>query len=116
MINGRTLDASTILDLHDPLTAGHEDAALRQAIRLAFERGATTVILNMQEVPGIDSSGVAALASGHMTAANRGGHLKLCNLTQKLKDVFVVMRLNTVFDSYETEADAIASVPSAKQG
>ena len=109
MINSRTRDASTILDLQGPLTAGQEDAALRKAIREAFEAGATTVILNMQEVLGIDSSGVAALASGHMTAANRGGHLKLCNLTQKLKDVFVIMRLNTVFDSYETEADAIAS-------
>lgn len=110
MIKSRTQDAVTILDLHGPLAAGHEDAALRQAIRLAFENGATTVILNMQEVPGIDSSGVAALASGHMTAANRGGHLKLCHLTQKLKDVFVIMRLHTVFESYDTEAEALASV------
>ena len=45
-----------------------------------------------------------------MTATNRDGHLKLCNLTQKLKDVFLVMRLNTVFNSYESEAEAIASV------
>ena len=112
MINTRTQDAITILDLHGPLAAGHEDAALRKAIRLAFESGATTVILNMQDVPAIDSSGVAALASGHMTAANRGGRLKLCNLPQKLKDVFVIMRLHTIFDSYDTEAEAIASVPA----
>lgn len=114
MIKIRTLDAITILDLHGPLAAGPDDAALRTAVRLAFERGATTVILNMQEVPAIDSSGVAALASGHMAAANHGGKLKLSNLTQKLKDVFVIMRLHTVFESYETEAEAIASV-SAQQ-
>ena len=115
MINTRTVDAITILDLHGALDAGHEDAALRKAIRLAFESGAHTVILNMAEVPGIDSSGVAALASGHMTATNRGGELKLCNLTQKLKDVFVIMRLHTVFHSYASEAEAIASarVPKA---
>jgi anti-sigma B factor antagonist len=111
MIQTRTLDAITILDLHGPLAAGRDDAALRTAVRVAFETGATTVILNMQDVPAIDSSGVAALASGHLTAANRGGKLKLSNLTQKLKDVFVIMRLHTVFESYETEADAIASVP-----
>ena len=116
MITTRTLDAVTILELRGPLAAGGEDAALRKAIREAFEAGATTVILNMREVPGIDSSGVAALASGHMTAANRSGHLKLCHLTQKLKDVFVIMRLHTVFDSYDTEAEAIASVRSTKQG
>ena len=81
MIKTRTLDSTTILELDGPLTAGQTDAALRKAVRLAFESGARTVILNMQHVPSIDSSGVAALASGHMTAANRGGHLKLCELT-----------------------------------
>ena len=115
MITTRTLDTITILDLRGALTAGQEDAALRKAVRLAFESGATTVILNMRDVPAIDSSGVAALASGHMTAANRDGRLKLCNLTQKLRDVFVIMRLHTIFDSYETEAEAIASV-TVKQG
>jgi anti-sigma B factor antagonist len=114
MIKTRTLDAITILDLQGPLVAGQDDAKLRQMIRVAFESGATTVILNMREVPAIDSSGVAALASGHMTAANRGGRLKLCNLTQKLKDVFVIMRLHTIFNSYDTEADAIASVNAAR--
>ena len=110
MLTTRTLDAITIIELHGPLGAGQDDAALRQAIRVAFERSATTVILNMREVSSIDSSGVAALASGHMTAANRGGQLKLCNLTQKLKDVFVIMRIDTIFESYDTEAEAIASV------
>ena len=109
MIQTRTLDTITILDLHGPLSAGQEDAALRKAVRLAFENGARTVILDVQDVSAIDASGVAALASGHMTATNRGGQLKLCSLPRKLKDVFAIMRLDTVFDSYETEADAIAS-------
>ncbi len=109
MITTRILDTTTILDVHGPLTAGEEDAALRHAVRLAFEGGAAVVILNMRDVPSIDSSGVAALASGPMTATNRGGKMKLCNLTSKLKEVFIVMRLHTVFDSYESEADALAS-------
>jgi anti-sigma B factor antagonist len=109
MINTRIEDTVTILDLHGPLVSG-EDANVRKAIRLAFDNGARTVILNMQDVPGIDSSGVAALASGHMTANNRSGQLKLCDLNQKLRDVFTVMRLDVIFDWYETEDAAIASV------
>ncbi len=65
MIKTRTLDGITILDLQGPLAAGQEDAALRAAVRMAFERGATTVILNMQSVPSIDAAGVAALAEHH---------------------------------------------------
>lgn len=110
MLTTRSLGAISIIDLHGPLGAGQQDAALRTAIRVAFDGGSTTVILNMQHVPSIDSSGVAALASGHMTAANRGGRLKLCNLTQKLKEVFLIMRLHNIFESYETEEGAIASV------
>ena len=48
-----------------------------------------------------------------MTATNHGGELKLCNLTQKLKDVFIIMRLHTVFDSYDTEAAAIEAAAHA---
>jgi anti-sigma B factor antagonist len=110
MIATRTLGGITIIDVDGPLAAGQGDAALRQAIRLAFDQGAGAVILNMRDVPTIDSSGVAALASGHMTAVNHGGQLKLCDLTRKLKDVFAVTRLDAVFDSYDTEAAAIASV------
>jgi anti-sigma B factor antagonist len=109
MIATRTRDGITILDVHGALAAGREDAALRQAIRLAFDDGARTVILNLRDVPTIDSSGVAALASGHLTAVNHGGQLKLCELTRKLQDIFAVTRLDAVFDSYDTEAAAIAS-------
>jgi anti-sigma B factor antagonist len=109
MIATRTLGTIAILDLHGALEAGLADAGLRTAIRIALDAGARTVILNLHDVIAIDSSGIAALASGHLTAANRGGRLKLCGLSQKLKSVFVITRLNAVFDTYDTEADAIAS-------
>ena len=60
----------------------------------------------------IDSSGVSDLASGHMMVTKRGGALKLCCLSKKLKDVFVITRLNTVFELFETEAEALESAPS----
>jgi anti-sigma B factor antagonist len=60
-------------------------------------------------VSAIDSSGIADLASSHLVVANNGGHLKICNLSQKIRDIFLITRLNTVFDTYDTEAGAIAS-------
>ena len=109
MIATRTLGTVTILDMRGALEAGQADAGLRAAIRLALDAGARTVIVNLHDVIAIDSSGIAALASGHLTAANHGGGLKLCGLSEKLKSVFAITRLNAVFDTYDTEADAIAS-------
>ena len=48
-----------------------------------------------------------------MLLSKHGGALKICCLSRKLKDVFVVTRLNTVFELYETEAEAVASAQSA---
>ena len=109
MIQTRTLGTMTILELHGALNAGGADSGLRTAVRLALDGGALAVILNLQDVAAVDSSGIAQLASAHMTTANHGGRVKLCCLSRKLKDVFIITRLNTVFDAYDTEADAIAS-------
>ena len=49
------------------------------------------------------------LASGHMALTSSGGNLKLCCLSKKLQDLFVVTRLNGVFETYATEATAMAS-------
>jgi len=106
MTKTRLVGAIAVLDVHGALEV---DSGLRPAIRLALDNGARTIVVNLQDVTTIDSSGVSQLASGHLTAANSDGCLKLCNLSRKLQAVFAVMRLNTVFDAYDTEADAIAS-------
>jgi len=95
--------------VHGALTSAEGDPGLRRAIRLALDEGARAVVINLQDVSAIDSSGIADLASSHMAVRSRDGRLKICNLSKKLKDIFVITRLNTVFDTYDTEADAIAS-------
>ena len=78
-------------------------------IREAVADGVRTVVVNLEAATAIDSSGVSDLASGHMVLTGSGGTLKLCGLSKKLKDLFVVTRLNAVFETHETEAAAIAS-------
>ena len=109
MITPRLVGTIAVLDVQGALEGGVGDPGLRTAIRLALDNGARTILVNLQGVTVIDSSGVSQLASAHLTATNSGGHLKFCNLSRKLKEVFIVTRLNTVFDAYDTEADAIAS-------
>ena len=81
-------------------------------IRQAVADGVRTVVVNLEDATAIDSSGVSDLASGHMVLANSGGTLKLCSLSKKLQDIFAVTRLNSVFETYENEAAAVASAES----
>ena len=112
-IRSRLVGTTTILHVQGTLTAAAGERGLRDIIRQTVADGVRTVIVNMQDATAIDSSGVSDLASSHMTLANSGGTLKLCCLSKKLRDIFVVTRLDTVFDIHETEAAAVASVDSA---
>jgi anti-sigma B factor antagonist len=112
MVTSRIDGSTTVLEVHGVLTAAGSGAALRRATKAAMDTGSQTVVINLRDVVTVDSSGVSDLASCHTTLAGRGCHLKICHLSHKLKDVFVVTRLNTVFDIYETEADAMADSSS----
>ena len=57
----------------------------------------------------VDSAGLGQLVQVHATTSHLGGSLKLLNLTKRLKDLLVVTKLLTVFDAYDSEAEALAS-------
>ena len=66
--------------------------------------------MNLAKVGYIDSSGIGELVSSYTAIGKEdGGQLKLLNLTQKLQDLLTITKLLTVFDVYESEAEALAS-------
>ncbi|HXS01056.1 MAG TPA: STAS domain-containing protein [Pyrinomonadaceae bacterium] len=109
-INERQAGDVTVLDLSGKITIGEGSVALRTAIRRLLEEGKKRILLNLAQVSYIDSSGIGELVSSY-TAINKeeGGQLKLLNLTQKIKDLLTITKLLTVFDVYESEADALNS-------
>ena len=55
----------------------------------------------------IDSAGLGELVNAYTTVKKQGGALKLVGVTKKLKDLLVITKLSTVFDSFDTEAAAL---------
>lgn len=108
-VNVRQREGVTILDLKGKITIGVGDVALRDAIHEALNAGATRILVNLQDVSTIDSSGVGELVSSYTTVTNRGGKLKLVNLPPKVSDVLQITQLITVFDVYDDEDEALRS-------
>ena len=98
-----------VFTVHSALTTAGGDGELRRAVRSAVDEGARHVVINLEEVADIDSSGVAELASAHITTNTRGGTLRLCCLSKKLKHIFAITRLEDVFAIDASEADAVAA-------
>ena len=104
------MESVTVIELSGALTSNEGDPGLRTAVRQAIDQGGHSIVVNLRAVTDIDSFGVAILASGHMSAASRDGRLTISNLSRKLKHLFAITRLDNVFEIYETEEEAIASI------
>lgn len=108
-IEKRNRDGVTILDLGGKITIGKGDVALREAVHQTLEGGAAKVLINLNDVTTIDSSGVGELVSAFTTATNRGAKLKLANLPAKVNDILQITQLITVFEVFDSEDEAIRS-------
>lgn len=108
-IETREVSHVTILDIQGRIVLGDEIHDLRDAVRGLIGEGKKKIILNLDGVDYIDSSGVGELVGCFTTVRNAGGELKLMNLTQKVHDVLHVTKLYTVFDIKDDEFHAVKS-------
>jgi len=108
-IQERVVGSVTVLDLSGKLILGDGDTLLKDKIHSLVFQGRKQLILNMGAVSYVDSSGLGALVASSVTAKNNGAHIKMVSLTKRLHDLLSIAKLLTVFDSYDSEAEAISS-------
>jgi anti-sigma B factor antagonist len=108
----RKKDDVTILDLKGKLTIGKGDVLLRKHIDESLGNDEKKIILNMKDVSYMDSSGVGELVSSFTSVNNRGGKLKLMNLSTKVHDLLQITQLLRVFEIFDNEDEAVGSFSS----
>jgi anti-sigma B factor antagonist len=108
-IHEREVNDVTILDLHGKLTLGEGDELLRDKINSLIHQGRKKTILNLAEVPYIDSAGLGEIVRTYTTVSRQGGSLKLLNLTKRIQDLLAITKLLTVFETFDSEKEAVAS-------
>ena len=67
------------------------------------------VVIDLGQTDWINSSGLSILIHHWKKYNDDGGHLRLANLTQKIEKILVISKLTSVFETYETLDEAIAS-------
>ncbi len=99
----------TILDLQGKILIGEGDDALREAVKKAVDGGKHRLLLNLAEVPYVDSAGLGEIVRCYTTVRSAGGSLKLVNLTKKIQDLLAITKLLTVFEAFESEDEGVKS-------
>jgi anti-sigma B factor antagonist len=105
----REVGGVSVLDIEGRIVLGEESNAFREKVKGLLAAGKKKIILNLAQVGYIDSAGLGTLVATFHSARSQGATLKLTNLGSKFKEVLQVTKLMTVFDTYDTEAAAIAS-------
>jgi anti-sigma B factor antagonist len=85
------------------------DVLLKDKVQSLIQQGQKNLLVDLSGVSYVDSAGLGELVQAYATAKNRGGAMKLLNVTKRLRDLLVVTKLLTVFDTFESEAEALAS-------
>jgi anti-sigma B factor antagonist len=105
--NTRQVNGVAIVDLSGRMTQDEGSQVLRATIKQLASQGQKHVLLNLSEVPFIDSSGIGELVSAFTVMRDLGGELKLLNLSRKVHDLLQITKLYTVFDIRDDEATAV---------
>src|SRR5450755_4684225 len=108
-IEERAVGDVVILDLKGKITLGEGDELLKDKVNSLVNQGHKKIVLNLADVPYIDSAGLGEVVRTYTTVSRQGGSLKLLNLTKRITDLLSITKLLTVFETFDSENEAVRS-------
>jgi anti-sigma B factor antagonist len=105
---------TAILVVEGKLSIGATVDEFRERWNEAIAEGAHDIVVDLSRVPIIDSSALGSMIRCHSELSKKGGKLKLVGAHEIVRQAFKMTRLDSVFEFYDKEADAVA-LPAANQ-
>ena len=110
-LSERSNGSVVLVDVTGKLVAGDDSGRLKDKVNSLIFEGHKQIVLNLAGVPYIDSTGLGELVATHATVFRQGGQIVLVNLTARVQDLLAICRLLTVFDTFDSEAEAVGIFP-----
>jgi anti-anti-sigma factor len=99
----------TVLDIVGRLTIDRGAQRLKDKINSLIAQERTQIVVNLKDVPYIDSGGLGQLVASFGSVLRAKGALKLMNISSRNHDLLSITHLVTVFESFDSEAEAVLS-------
>lgn len=99
----------TIVDLVGKLTIDQDAQRLKDKINSLVQQQRTAILVNLAGISYMDSGGLGQLVASYSSVARSGGALKLLHVNDRNNDLLTITRLVTVFETFDSEAEAIES-------
>ena len=108
-LKSRVQDNVLVLEVRGKVMGGPDAVVFQDNVKAEIANGHKQFIFDLGGVDWMNSSGLGILIGGLTTIRNAGGELTLAKVTDKIQSLFMITKLVTIFDSYETVADALKS-------
>lgn len=108
-INVRNQGEVGVIRLKGGLRLGQPVDDLRSAVDRVFDDGAIYLVINVSEVPMVDSSGIGLLVRSQVSAKKRGGKVKLVNPSPFTVQTLKITGVLNIFEVANDEQEAIDS-------
>lgn len=102
----------TVLRVEGKIMGGPDADAFQNTVKELLAGGRQRLVLDLGKVSWVNSTGLGILIAGHSTVKREGGEMKLVGVNKRIDQIFMVTKLHTIFESFESEADALASFTS----
>jgi anti-anti-sigma factor len=110
----RRHDDVVILDLRGRVTIGHSNDELSRELRSLADNEAHKILVNLNDVPQLDSSGISTIVRTFVTLRRAGGSLKLLRPTGHVFEVLDMTHLLQTIPTFDDENKALESFREAK--
>jgi anti-sigma B factor antagonist len=105
-INRRELGEVIVFDINGEIDL-YNAPEIKEKIKEEMNKNKVNIIINLDKVSYIDSSGIGVLISSLSNLKKVGGALKLINVYASVRKVFELTKLTSFFDIYDSESDAL---------
>jgi anti-sigma B factor antagonist len=109
----RVTDDIVVLDLSGQMTGLDAPGEMKDQVRTALSAGHRRIVLNLAKLSFVDSSFIGELVSCCLIMSRAGGALKVACPVRRVQELFVIMHLGTIIESFDTETAAIESFLTA---
>jgi anti-sigma B factor antagonist len=102
-------DDVLVLQPRGKIMGGPDASLLQDKLYEYLKKDIKKVIVDLEKVDWMNSTGLGILISGFTTLRNHGGQLKLVNVTAKIESLLVITKLAAVFEKSDSIEEAMAS-------
>lgn len=107
----KTREAGNVMvfDVSGHVMGGPDADTFHELVKSQLSEGRMKILVNLGKVNWINSTGLGILIAGYTSVQDAGGEFKLAKISSRIESILMVTKLAGIFESYETEEEALAS-------